>query len=40
MRQEGFSVGWILGDEGRHRLCIGIQLIGEEDREIGFEHIT
>src|SRR5262245_56715175 len=40
MHQEGLPVGWVVGGEGCHRLSVGIQLIGEEDREVGFQHIA
>jgi hypothetical protein len=40
MHHEGLPVSWVFGSEGCHCLSVGIQLIGEEDREVGFQHIA
>ena len=34
MQHEGISIGWVLGGEGGHVVCVHVQLLVEEDAQI------
>ena len=39
VRREGIPVRWVPGREGRHMVCVRVQLLVEEYWEVTFYHV-